>query len=396
MLKKIHIIEVVKCKKSEQKFLHGTEHIYKNDKNWIPNLDKDIRNIFDKNKNQLLKNGRAKRWIVSNKKGKTLGRIAAFFNTRKALNHDQPTGGIGFYECIDCKEISSILFNTAISWLKSNNMEAVDGPINFGENYNYWGLLIKGHIPQMYGMQYHPKYYKKHFEDFGFKLFYKQYSFRMKPNDFPERLFKIGEWVDQKERFTARHLDFSDIDSFSRDMTKAFNVIWSSYKKDYTPLENSDIKEMFEDSKLIIDPKLVWIIYHNQEPVSFAIMIPNVNKLIKHIDGKLNLINIIKLLYYKKIGKINSIRSLVIGVAPKYQKFGVEAFLFYKVRQVFDKTKYKELEFSWIGDFNLKMLSLINAIGPKKTSTHATYRFLFDRNKEFIRYPLENYLNIKE
>jgi|LGOV01.1.fsa_nt_gb hypothetical protein len=382
------LIEVV-GRNEVKKFLYGTDYIYKNHCNRVANLDLDIKNIFDRDKNPYFNNGDAKRWIIVSSSGNVLGRVAAFYTEKRMKVDDQPTGGLGFFECVDDFKVSSLLFNTAINWLKSNGLEAVDGPINFGENINYWGLLYEGYEQQSYGMQYHPEYYKKHFKEFGFKKYYKQYTFRMQPDDFPKRLLRIGEWVSKKQRFTAKNLDWDNVEEFSKDIAVAFNDIWSSYKKDHTPVSNKDILIMLEDAKLILDPKLVWVIYNNNKPIAFAIMMPDVNQLIKHTNGKFNYYNIIKLLFYKYIGAITRVRSIVIGVSPKFQKFGVEAFLFYNIGKVFDKSKYKELEFSWIGDFNTKMLNVIKAIGPKRSSTHVTYRYLFDRKKEFKRYPIE-------
>ena len=145
---------------------------------------------------------------------------------------------------------------------------------------------------------------------------------------------------------------------------------------------------MFLDAKFIIDPKLVWIIYEGEKPVSIAILIPDVNQIIKKVKGKTSFFNMLKMLYYKNTGGITRVRSLVIGVDPDYQKLGIEALIFFKAREYFDNTKYHELEFSWIGDFNLKMLSFINSLGTERTSTHTTYRYLFDREREFKRYPI--------
>ena len=386
--KNYKLIEVVD-KNTEKLFLYGIYHIYENDVNWVPPLDQDIKDHFNAKKNLLLKEGKAKRWIVVDDNSKVLGRIAAFFHPERAKASEQLTGGVGFYECIDDSEISSLLFNTAIDWLKEFGLEAIDGPINLGENFTNWGLLIEGHVLQMYGMQYHPKYYKKQFEDFGFKIFYKQYTYRIKPSEVSERMFKIGKWVDDKKRFTARHLEFNDIINFSNDLAEAFNIIWASFKKDFSHVSGDDILKILQDAKFILDPKLVWVIYDGDKPISVAIMIPDVNQLVKKIDGKLNFINILKLLYYKKRKAINRVRSIIIGVAPEYQKHGIEALIFYKINRYFDKSQYKELEFSWIGDYNTKMQSTIKAVGAEKVSTHVTYRYLFDRKKEFVRYPID-------
>ena len=383
------LIEVID-KSTEKMFLYGTFHIYRNDNNWIPPLDSDVKNHFNANKNHLLKDGMAKRWIVVDDNFKVLGRIAAFFNLEKSKAHEQPTGGIGFYESINNLEISALLFNTSINWLKEFGIEAVDGPISLGEKNSHWGLLIKGYVQQMYGMHYHPKYYKDLFENFGFQLYYKQFTYRIEQKNVSERVFKVGRWVDKKQRFTARHFVESEKINFSRDLSEAYNNIWSSFKNDFTPTTGGGVQKMLDDAKFVLDPKLVWVIYDKKRPIALALIIPDVNQIIKRVDGKLSFINMVKLLYYKKKKMITRVRSIAIGVDPEYQRQGVEAYIFYKINKFLDKSQYKEIEFSWIGDFNTKMHSTIKSIGANKVSTHVTYRYLFDREKEFVRYPIDD------
>ena len=87
-------------------------------------------------------------------------------------------------------------------WLAERGMEAMDGPINFGENDNFWGLLVEGFIPQSFGMNYNPPYYKDFFEKYGFTLYFEQVTNLLdltKP--FPERFWKIADWVRQKPEY---------------------------------------------------------------------------------------------------------------------------------------------------------------------------------------------------
>lgn len=383
-----YLVSEVSTKQLSDKFIYGINHIYTNHKNWISPLDMDIRNIFNSEKNKKFKNGDAKRWIIEDNSGKVIGRIAGFYNTEKKNKEESEVGGIGFYECIDESYVSKLLFDTAINWLKKEGFKAVDGPINFGENYNYWGLLQEGRIEQTFGMQYHPEYYIKQFEDYGFNIYYNQFSYRMNPNNFSEQYLRIGKMVGKRNNLTAKHLNYSKLSSFSNDMAEAFNVIWSSFKKDYSPIDGYDLEKEFKSNKLFIDPKLIWVIYSNNKPVAMAIMMPDLNQIVKEINGKTSILNIIKLLYLKFTHKINRIRALVIGVSPEFQKKGVEAFIFHSIWEVLDRDKYTDIEFSWIGDFNPKMLNTIEKMGPEKTSTHSTYRLYFDKNKKFERYPI--------
>ena len=81
-------------------------------------------------------------------------------------------------------------------------MEAMDGPVNFGENFFHWGLLTEGFMPQGYGMPYNKPYYRKLFEDYGFKLYYKQFTYELDITDpnLPDRFWKIAAWVAKKTK----------------------------------------------------------------------------------------------------------------------------------------------------------------------------------------------------
>ena len=131
----MEIIEVQE-KKTAKEFLRFPIKLYKDEPNWIRPLDKDVEGVFDPEKNKTFRNGECIRWILTNDQGETIGRIAAFVN-KKTVNkdNDQPTGGVGFFECINDQEAANLLFDTAKKWLEEKGMEAMDGPINFESVY---------------------------------------------------------------------------------------------------------------------------------------------------------------------------------------------------------------------------------------------------------------------
>ena len=129
------------------------------------------------------RHGEAIRWILKDDNGITIGRIAAFIDKVRSAANSQPTGGIGFFEVIENREAAFTLFDTAREWLTARGMEAMDGPINFGENDNNWGLLVEGFMQQGFGMPYHKKYYRAFFEEYGFKNYFEQYSYHREVRD---------------------------------------------------------------------------------------------------------------------------------------------------------------------------------------------------------------------
>ena len=133
--------------------------IYKNDPNWIRPLDKDINDVFDKNKNKAFRFGKLQRWILKDNDGNLIGRIAAFVNSKYKNKDDEfKVGGIGFFECQNDMVAAELLLDNARHWLINENMEAMDGPINFGERDRWWGLLTMGFTEPLYCMNYNPPY----------------------------------------------------------------------------------------------------------------------------------------------------------------------------------------------------------------------------------------------
>ena len=380
----------VKDKKSRKDFLRIPKILYSKSEAWICPLDKEIEGIFNPLNNRSFEKGEAIRWILKSNDGKLIGRIAAFYNLVKAHSNRQPTGGIGFFEIIEDQDAAFYLFDTAIDWLKAKGMEAVDAPINFGENYNHWGLLVEGFTPPGYGMPYHKPYYQKFFEKYGFENYFEQYSYHKDVGAvtvFPERFARIADRVEQKPGYTYEHLRFKDTDKYVNNLVEVYNSAWSEFKSDFTPVDPENVKKAFLEAKFLLDEELIWFVYYDNKPIAFFVILPDINQIIRHLNGKLGLWNIIKISWYKKRKAMTRVRAIIAGVHPKFQNIGVETVYFKKLFEVFrKKTYYKELELSWVGDFNPKMISIYKALGATQAKKHITYRYLFDRDSIFIRY----------
>ncbi|MCF6358672.1 MAG: GNAT family N-acetyltransferase [Draconibacterium sp.] len=278
----MQLIEVNNNKSRKQ--FHKIPHlIYKNDPNWAAPIQGMVENIFDPAKNKTFKNGKAIRWVLVDDDGTLLGRIAAFINFNLSKTYDQPTGGCGFFECIDSQDAANILFNAAVNWNKKNGMEAMDGPINFGENFMNWGLLADGFMPQGYGMPYNPKYYEKLFREFGFEVYFEQYTFHMDYSvPFPERFWKIAGWIAQKPGYTFKHLNFKEIDKFVDDICTVYEAAWSMHEH-FKPLDPEDLYDFINDSKPILDPEMIWFAYHENKPIAMFAMIPDINQILQKL-----------------------------------------------------------------------------------------------------------------
>ena len=383
------VIKEVVDKKDCKRFLEFHKWHYRDDPNWVCPLDSEFNAIFDPGKNKAFTHGELKRWILLNGNNKVIGRIASFIDHNRSKAYRQPTGGIGFFEVIEDEKAAFMLFNTAIEWLKDNGMEAVDGPVNFGSNESNWGLLVEGFVQQGYGMPYNKEYYSDYFEKYGFRNYFNQYSFHRdiaSVNVFPERFMKIAEWISRKPGYSFEHFTFRNAGKYTNDLVDIYNATWSEFREDFQPMEPSDFDDTVKKGKAFLDEELIWFAYHNGEPIAFFILYPDLNQILKHLNGKLHLWNILKFLYLKRKHTMTRIRAVVAGVKPAFRNSGVESAIFKCLYHVFMKKRYyTELELSWVGDFNKIMLSVYRAVGAEQAKTHVTYRYMINKDIEFIR-----------
>lgn len=382
-------------RKTESMFLETARIINKNDKTWVCPLDKDIKGVFDHNINTYFRHGTAERWILADDSGKPAGRIAAFIDFNLSDSYEQPTGGIGFFECVNDKDAAFLLFDTAKEWLKSKGMEAMDGPINFGETDKYWGLLVNGFTHPSFDVPYNPPWYQALFESYGFQVYYKMEGFHLditKP--LPERLSKIAEWVLNKPGYEFRHFTWKEEEKYTKDFAEVFNEAWSSFKEHFEPLEPAYIRATLKKAKPIVDEEFIWIAYFEGKPIAIFLMFPDLNQILRHLNGRLDLVSMLKFLWLKKRKTMTRAKGLLMGVIPQYQNHGIESAFIHNLADVFRrKPHYTEIEFSWVADFNPKMRKIFIAVGCKPAKNYITYRYLFDRSKEFKRYPIPEYGN---
>ncbi|MFC2115906.1 GNAT family N-acetyltransferase [Bacteroidota bacterium] len=383
----MNLIEV-SDRKTRRDFIEFPKILYKKDPFWVCPPDQETENAFDPEKNKLFANGNARRWIIRNENNKLIGRIAAFYNHIISGSNKQPTGGIGWFDCIDDQGAAKLLFDTARDWLKAEGMEAMDGPINFGSNDMNWGLLVAGFTHPGYGMRYNFPYYRKLFENYGFQTYFQQYSYHVDVTQpFPERFWKIAEWVAQKKEYEFRHAEWSNAEKYAQDIITIYNQAWAELKEDFIPMTLEDLSNSIQQAKAFLEEDLIWFVYQKGEPIAFYILYPDANQILKHLNGKLHILNKLRFLYYHKTRRVTRVRAIAAGVVPKFQNKGLESGIFKHLESSFkNKLWMTEIELSWVGDFNPKMRSLYEAVGGKLAKKHLTLRYMFDPAAKFERY----------
>ena len=372
--------------------------LYKNDNHYVRPLDREVEKVFDKEQNKLFRHGDATRYYLTDKKGTIVGRIAVFYDekTSKVYENEengQKTGGCGFFDCINDQEAANILFDAAKKWLEERGFAAMDGPINFGDRDYFWGCLVEGFTDPIYNMPYNYPYYQQLFENYGFKDYFKQLTFRRNliPGGFDPILHEKAARIYENPDYSFEILDKRKIDRYADDFLTIYNKSWGAIPGT-AKLTRQHALALLNSMKPIIDPRLMHFAYYKGEPVGFFLMMIDLNQIYKGLNGNDKGFNALRIFWRVKISRIcDRAISLVFGIVPEHRKKGLESGLVCSLESqaIKKRFKYKELQLNWIGDFNPPMLKIAERAGATHYKTHITFRYLFDRNKPFTRAKLQ-------
>ena len=259
-----YTLEEVTSRRAAREFLDLPKRLYRDEPHWICPLDSDIENRFRPQTNELLHDGEAIRWIALDEQGRAVGRIAAFYNRElvKASEY-QPTGGCGFFESIDDQRVADLLFDAARDWLAARGLEAMDGPINFGQRDAWWGLLVEGYEFQpLYENPYNPPYYKELFENYGFRNYFNQntYIWKIYDDDVNAMVHDRAKRLFSTPGYGFRQIDMSRIEEEAENFRIIYNKAWSLFSG-VKPMTQEEAMKIMETMKPIIDPEIIFFAY---------------------------------------------------------------------------------------------------------------------------------------
>ena len=379
----------------DHSFLAINVHVNKDNPNYIRALDNEVLATFDPSKNKLFKEGAAKRWIVQDETGKTLGRIAAFHYAKyKNKGTDFATGCVGYFDAIQDQKVANLLFDTAKAWLMSEGMEAMDGPVNFGDRDKWWGLMIEGFDREpMYGMSFNPSYYETLFTNYGFENFYNQYYYRkLLLVDLPDRFKERYEKFITKQDYSIQHLHKKNLDKYANDFVHIYNSAWAQHGE-AKAITKDQIMQLFKTLSPVMDERMIRFAYYKEDPIAMFINIPDVNQYFKHFDGQLGWKQKLHLLWMKFRKTNTRLTGLAFGVVPKFQSLGIDSYLIYATSLMLHELKmYNEYEMGWAADWNPKMVNIYKSLGADPSRHMVTFRHIFDTQKHpFERHPVMEY-----
>ncbi len=373
--------KIVKSKNEIELFHQFTFQIYENYPNWIPPLRFEIEKIFDPRQNSFFNKGKCERYLMYDG-SRLVARFAVMNHSEKDAVFEPKLGGFGFVEMIEDQDVADGMIHFVKEWHAKHGYKAFRGPVNFGENNNYWGLLVENfEEPPIYGMFYHPPYYQVILENTGAVKLDDHWSYKRKfSTPLPDRLVKITDRIENRPGVLLRPIDLKNINEDAEAIRAIYNKAWSEQdiadrEHEFTELTRETVKNMVKQLKQIMIPESVLIAFVNGEPASFIVSIPDLNEISVQTKGLLKWWHLPKILRIKK--KATRLRIIVFGTVPKFRKLGMEALVFVRGIQMTHKAapQLDYLEGVWVSEKNWLMQRSLEALGCFHHKTHRTYRW---------------------
>lgn len=357
--------------------------IYEGYPNWMPPFYFEIEYIFDPQKNDFFQTGECERYLVKNG-NQIVGRFAVMNTPERDETLNSKVGGIGFIEMDNDAVLAQAIIDFAKQWHRKRGYGAMRGPVNFGENDTYWGLLIENfEEPNIYGMFYHAPYYRELIEKTGAKKLDDHWSYKRNFDmPIPERMVRITNRIESRPDVELRPIDIKNIYRDAEYIRRIYNEAWSNQdirerEQDFTELTEATVQQMIKKLKPVMIPESVLLAFVDGEPASFIVCIPDLNEISKQTGGRLKWWHYPKLFWFRKRAK--HLRPLAFGTRPKYRKLGLEALVFTRgiqyTREAAPTLEY--LEGAWISEKNWLMQRSLEALGCRHHKTHRTYKWEF-------------------
>ncbi len=341
-MSEISVIEV-KSAKEMMAFITFPMELYKNNKNFVPPLIAEEKEIWNPRHNPALQYSEARLYLAYRDQ-KIVGRTATIINFKEKEELGIDKVRFGWIDFIDDHEVSQVLIEKIKDFARENNIPKIEGPMGF-TNLDKSGVLTKGfdRLATMIGI-YNAPYYAEHFEKAGLEKEKEWVEYELVfPEQLPEKIIRFNDLILQKYQLTV--LKFNSKKEILPYVEPMFKLLDETYRhlSSYTPITDEQIHTYRDKYFKFIDKDYIVAITDSQgKLISFAITMPSYSKALQKANGKLFPFGWWHLL---QAGKRNDRANFyLIGIHPDYQKRGITSVIFKEIYDVFKQKGVKYLE----------------------------------------------------
>ena len=363
-------LKEVKTPADKKQFIRLPWVIYGDSSRWVPPLISERKKFLDPAVNPFFKDSKVDLFLVVSNNRTVVGRIALIENHVHNKKLSQQIGFFGMFEVVNDKQASGLLLDKAEKWCQEKKLNKLVGPVSLSTNHEC-GLLVDGFdTPPIVGMPYNPRYYLNLFEDWGLKKKKDLISLRMELPKVPEYLESAMLRLKKRKHFMVRPFR---LNKFNEEV----DAIWHIYNESWVdnwgfiPMSKEEFEYSVNEMRSFFQPEYCFIAEVNGEPVGFSLTLPDINVVLKKMNGRIFPFGWAKFFWNKN--NIKLYRVVALGVKKQYRRSGIDVAFYYETYKKFVEKKIKWCDMSWVLEDNKGILSPISRLGGAIYKRHRIY-----------------------
>ena len=369
-------VKPVRTSGDRHRFIEFPYQLYRGDAHWIAPLRMAQKDILNTKRHPFYKTSDVEMFLAR-RDGRVVGRIMAILNRAHNEFHNERAGFFGFFEVENDEQAAGALLDAAREWVLGRGATVIRGPVNPSTNYEC-ALLVEGFdLDPMVMMTYNPPYYAALLEDYGMRKTMDLYAYDIAADYFnhSNKLQRVAERLRKKSNIRVRTVNMIDFKSEVETIRQVYNNAWSR-NWGFVPMSQEEFDHLAKDLKQIVDPRVVLIAEQavggtTPRAVGFLLAVPDLNRALKKISGRLLPLGLLKLLWHSR--KIGSIRVITMGGILEFQNLGMGSIFLDEIYRRGPAAGFPTGEMSWVLENNVMMNRAAELIGGRRTKTYRIY-----------------------
>lgn len=355
-----------------RRFVRFSFELYRDCSQWVPPFISDMQAMLDRRKNPYYARSDADFFLVE-ENGRTLGRLAVMDKPRYNDYQQTKTGMFGYFEAIDDRRVSRLLFEAAFDWVRARGLNQIIGPQQL-VGVMGGGILVEGfeHRPAM-GIPYNYGYYDALLQDVGFEKDNDSLSgYFSGDQDIPERYLRVAEKVKARRGFQIKTFEsMKEVHQWVDPVIRTHITAFASRENFYPPSEE-EMQDFAKTLLAIIDYRTAKLVLKDDQVVGYALAYPDFSVGLQRARGRLFPLGWWHILRDRK--RTEWANGNGIGVLPEYQGIGASILLYTETAKTVKDFGFKHVDVVQIGEENFPSRSAMETLGVTWYKRHRNYR----------------------
>ncbi len=336
-------VREVKTTRDIKEFIELPLKLYENCSYFVPPLYSDEKKL-------LLSGGNTENaesvFFLAVDNGKTVGRVHGIIEKQYNKNHNTRKARFTRFDCIDCDDVATALFEALEKWAERKGMSEICGPLGFND-LNREGLLVEGFFENStFEEQYNYEYYGRLLENIGFRkdVDWVEYELRF-PEKRNEMMKRVAERALEINHLHVASTDISKRKYIAKYRDSFFECLDICYRHLYGTVDlTKEVQdELVSQFNLIVNKKyVIFICDENERVVAFGVCFPSIGDAIKKSGGRLTPAALLKLLRIVKRPRVIDLG--LVAVLPEYQNSGINAVMINRMLDMLEKDGIEKYE----------------------------------------------------